>query len=292
MLQAYWGSYWALEWDGAILSTIMWVEYMGRQSRLDECIQKQWGTVVAQNVSKPGPGIHPGPKPWWWEDIQVPVAHPPQWMAGSELRGDEVVECEHPWTKFENRWWICQVPVLETLELHSNQTFGATELLLGTQGTDSFIPFMHLILEDKRHTFLEKNLKSILTIDKTLFTNEFMQLIKRNDMFPAVEQCLKYAWLRPHQLSTCKPHLCAHGSYLGTDRTSNGMFCKMNNTQVFDLLFHWHTCINRCGCRLIGHLIKHILHPVFEELPILVLVLKIVPQAMSIDKNLIGKTSR
>lgn len=46
--------------------------------------------------------------------------------------------------------------------------------LLGTQYTNSFVPFVHTITQYKRLTVLEKGLKSILTIEMTLFTKKFM----------------------------------------------------------------------------------------------------------------------
>ena len=64
----------------------------------------------------------------------------------------------------------------------------ASKLLLGTQCSYSFIPFMHLISKGKRHAFLKEGFKSILTIHVTLFTNELMQFIKLCGIFPTREQ--------------------------------------------------------------------------------------------------------
>ena len=71
------------------------------------------------------------------------------------------------------------------------------------------------------------------------------------------------------------------------------MLCgKMLDTEVSNLLFNGHACVKSVGHRPSGHLFKQGEHLVFKKLPVLVLVLEIMPQALTVDMNLLGSASR
>lgn len=179
--------------------------------------------TVVRNISKSGPGIHPRPMPLWWVVVLVPSARPPRWMAGSEMKEDVGVECP-----------ACQILVPKTLEPHIDQIFGCD----GIAVWDTRYGFICTIHAPDSRGQKAPFLPSVLTINAILLTNEFMQCIKFSGIFLTIEQCLKRARLRSHQLSTGKPHLSGHGSYLRTRRTSCGVFSKILNIKDFNLLFN------------------------------------------------------
>ena len=66
----------------------------------------------------------------------------------------------------------------------------------------------------------------------------------------------------------------------------------MLDTKGSNLLFNGHACVKSIGHRLNGHLVEQVVYLVFKKLPILALVLEIMPQALTVDMNLLGSGQR